>query len=92
MTPAETARALFYFSAHTHDRPAPITTDANHMAVPHAREYQRPKLARSRETARGAAAILLALDHHASKKQQNTTFRPSYLNNGGANALLLLVH
>ena len=38
MTPAETARALFYFSAHTRARPAPITTDANHMAVPHARE------------------------------------------------------
>ena len=38
MTPAETARALFYFSAHARAHPAPINTNANHMAVPHARE------------------------------------------------------
>ena len=40
MTPAETARALFYFSAHNNARPTPVGDAAKHIHLPHAREYQ----------------------------------------------------
>ena len=40
MTPAETARALFYFSPHNNARPTPVGDAAKHIHLPHAREYQ----------------------------------------------------
>ena len=40
MTPAETARALFYFSPHNNARPTPVGDAAKHIHLLHAREYQ----------------------------------------------------
>ena len=61
------------------------------MFVAIVRERQGQRVPEARAIAPAAPAIFHHQDYHASEKLKNTTCRPSYLDDGCADPLVLLV-
>ena len=91
MAPAETTRPLFYFSAHNYARPTRIKPAGEHMFVANVREYQGQRAPGARVVARAAPAISRFWTITHRKKLKILTCRPSYLDDGYANPLPVLV-
>ena len=91
MAGSDTARRPRRFSFHNNARPTPVNHAGEHTTGGGIPERQGNRVPHAREPARALAAIYPLLATPASKKHENAAYRPSYLDDGGADSRELLI-